>query len=110
MSVITLSVVVSKKDRAEARAAAATMPEWQKEAAVRDIKALESHMVKRDLKDKLWASFTNLTGDDRVKYENAEFQVSDRYTVDGDTWVEGRRFRVNISQFTRDMHSVTLDK
>jgi len=110
MSVITLSLVVSKKNRAEARAMAAQLTERQKDAAEQEFKALESYMVTRDLKDKLWATFTGMTGDDRVKYENAEFQVSDRYTVDGDTWVEGRRFRVNISQFTRDMLSVTLDK
>jgi len=110
MSVITLSLVVSKKNRAEARAMAAQLTERQKDAAEQEFKALESYMVTRDLKDKLWATFTDMTGDDRVKYENAEFQVSDRYTVDGDTWVEGRRFRVNISQFTRDMLSVTLDR
>jgi hypothetical protein len=35
----------------------------------------------------------------------AEFVVTSRYKTGGEQWVEGGRFRINLTKLTRDMSS-----
>lgn len=101
MAVITLTLSFTPENLAEANAQSAMMSFAEKNAAIRGMRDEEFFLGEEKLSRKLVLTVPRAEGDDGLIYEDVEFVISDRYTVDGNLWVEGRKFRMNISERTR---------
>jgi hypothetical protein len=105
MSVVTLSLVILPEDLEDSLAEAATLSAEAKQEVLETFKDTERMFSKGDIAKLPRAYFADVTGDDGIRYDVAEFVVTSRYKTGGEQWVEGGRFRINLTKLTRDMSS-----
>jgi len=108
MSVVTLSLVILPEELTEYLDEASILTTDEKKEILDTFKDTERVFFTGQVSKLPNATFSRMTGDDGIKYDVIDFTITSRYIISGEYWIEGDRFRINLTQFTRDLSSSVL--